>query len=50
MNCSFCSKSTSPGRGFLLYNKDGSSKYFCSRKCFSNFKMNRKPARLKWTK
>ncbi|MDP3742658.1 MAG: 50S ribosomal protein L24e [Candidatus Micrarchaeota archaeon] len=48
--CSFCSKTAVVGRGVRVFRKDGSSSFFCSHKCECNFKLKRKPSKLKWAK
>ncbi|WP_094228184.1 50S ribosomal protein L24e [Methanolobus psychrotolerans] len=47
--CSFCGKFLEPGTGKLFVKKDGSSYYFCSSKCESNFDLGRLPRRTVWT-
>jgi len=47
--CSFCSVKMPPGTGKMLVKKDGSSLYFCSRKCEKNsLKLGRSPRNFKW--
>ncbi|WP_406662180.1 50S ribosomal protein L24e [Methanolobus sp. ZRKC3] len=47
--CSFCGEVLEPGTGKLFVKKDGSSFYFCSSKCESNFDLGRLPRRTIWT-
>jgi large subunit ribosomal protein L24e len=47
--CSFCGEILEPGTGKLFVKKDGSSYYFCSSKCESNFELGRLPRRTVWT-
>ncbi|MDY0386477.1 MAG: 50S ribosomal protein L24e [Methanolobus sp.] len=47
--CSFCGEFLEPGTGKLFVKKDGSSYYFCSSKCESNFELGRLPRRTVWT-
>ncbi|MCD4703024.1 MAG: 50S ribosomal protein L24e [Methanosarcinaceae archaeon] len=47
--CSFCGDALEPGTGLLYAKKDGSTYYFCSSKCKSNFDLGRLPRRIVWT-
>jgi large subunit ribosomal protein L24e len=47
--CSFCGEFLEPGTGKLLVKRDGSTYYFCSSKCESNFELGRLPRRTVWT-
>ncbi|WP_340818539.1 50S ribosomal protein L24e [Methanolobus sp. WCC4] len=47
--CSFCGELLEAGTGKLFVKKDGSTYYFCSSKCESNFKLGRLPRRTVWT-
>ncbi|TES84050.1 MAG: 50S ribosomal protein L24e [Hadesarchaea archaeon] len=47
--CSFCGGRVEPGTGLMFVRRDGSVLFFCSSKCERNFKLNRKPHRVKWT-
>ncbi|ETA69174.1 MAG: large subunit ribosomal protein L24e [Methanolobus sp.] len=47
--CSFCGELLEPGTGKLFVKKDGSSYYFCTSKCESNFELGRLPRRTVWT-
>ncbi|WP_321428834.1 50S ribosomal protein L24e [uncultured Methanolobus sp.] len=47
--CSFCGELLEPGTGKLFVKKDGSTYYFCSSKCESNFELGRLPRRTVWT-
>jgi len=38
------------GSGLRLFKKDGTSLYYCSRKCIRNHDMGRNPRRMKWTR
>jgi large subunit ribosomal protein L24e len=50
MNCSFCGNPIEPGTGLMYVLNDGTIMWFCSRKCFKSYKMNRDPRKLKWTR
>jgi len=50
MKCSFCKKEIEQGRGLMFVKNDGSIFYFCSSKCWKNFKLGRDPSRVKWAK
>ncbi|MQY68418.1 MAG: 50S ribosomal protein L24e [Hadesarchaea archaeon] len=47
--CSFCGGRVEPGTGLMFVRRDGSVLFFCSSKCERNFKLKRKPHRVKWT-
>nr|WP_321498640.1 50S ribosomal protein L24e [uncultured Methanolobus sp.] len=47
--CSFCGELLEPGTGKLFVKKDGSTYYFCTSKCESNFELGRLPRRTVWT-
>ncbi|MCD6248419.1 MAG: 50S ribosomal protein L24e [Hadesarchaea archaeon] len=47
--CSFCGGSIDPGSGLMFVKRDGSISFFCSSKCERNFRLGRKPRRVKWT-
>ncbi|WMW22683.1 50S ribosomal protein L24e [Methanolobus mangrovi] len=47
--CSFCGEILEPGTGKLFVKKDGSTYYFCTSKCESNFDLGRLPRRTVWT-
>jgi large subunit ribosomal protein L24e len=47
--CSFCGEMLEPGTGKLYVRKDGTSYYFCSSKCQSNYNLGRLPRRTIWT-
>ncbi|WMW24828.1 50S ribosomal protein L24e [Methanolobus sediminis] len=47
--CSFCGELLEPGTGKLFVKKDGSTYYFCTSKCESNFELGRLPRRTIWT-
>ncbi|MBU0461800.1 MAG: 50S ribosomal protein L24e [Nanoarchaeota archaeon] len=50
MNCSFCSKTISPGTGKMYVKTDGKIFYFCSMKCEKNMLLlKRKPRQTRWT-
>lgn len=50
VNCTFCGKEISYGRGIKFVKKDGRVFDFCGSKCEKNvLKLHRKPARYKWT-
>ncbi|BBL45598.1 50S ribosomal protein L24e [Nanobdella aerobiophila] len=48
-NCSFCGNQIEPGTGLLYSQNDGRVYYFCSNKCYKNWKLNRPSKELKWT-
>uniref|UniRef100_A0A7C4BBU1 Large ribosomal subunit protein eL24 n=1 Tax=Ignisphaera aggregans TaxID=334771 RepID=A0A7C4BBU1_9CREN len=48
--CSFCGNPIEPGTGLMFVRNDGSVMWFCSSKCYKNFKMGRDPKKLPWTK
>jgi len=48
--CSYCGKTAAMGSGLRLFKKDGTSLYYCSRKCIRNHDMGRNPRRMKWTR
>lgn len=48
--CSFCGNEIEPGTGLMFVKNDGSILWFCSSKCFKNFKLGRDPKKLAWTK
>ncbi|MEM0378505.1 MAG: 50S ribosomal protein L24e [Thermosphaera sp.] len=47
--CAFCGEELEPGTGLMYVLNNGTIMWFCSRKCFKNYNMNRDPRRLKWT-
>jgi large subunit ribosomal protein L24e len=47
--CSFCGGPVEPGTGIMYVKNDGTILWFCSSKCFKNFKLGRDPKRLPWT-
>ncbi len=47
--CSFCGGEIEPGTGIMYVRNDGSILWFCSSKCFKNYKMGRKARKLVWT-
>lgn len=49
MKCSFCNSEIEPGRGLMYVFNDGTIMWFCSSKCFKNYKLKRDPRKLKWT-
>uniref|UniRef100_A0A7J2U6E1 Large ribosomal subunit protein eL24 n=1 Tax=Ignisphaera aggregans TaxID=334771 RepID=A0A7J2U6E1_9CREN len=48
--CSFCGSAIEPGTGLMLVRNDGSIIWFCSSKCYKNFRIGRDPKKLPWTK
>jgi large subunit ribosomal protein L24e len=48
--CSFCGNPIEPGTGLMFVRNDGGIMWFCSSKCYKNFKMGRDPKKLPWTK
>ena len=47
--CSFCGSKMEPGTGTLFVRNDGSTSWFCSRKCKKNaLKLGRNPRAVKW--
>lgn len=49
-NCGYCASEIEPGTGFMLVKNDGTIMWFCSSKCFKNYKLGRDPKKLPWTK
>ncbi|PIO02797.1 50S ribosomal protein L24e [Candidatus Micrarchaeota archaeon CG_4_10_14_0_2_um_filter_55_9] len=49
-HCAFCGKKEGLLEGITVFRKDGSSQYYCSRKCRRNAELRRKPRKLKWTR
>lgn len=47
--CSFCGSDIEVGSGLMYVRNDGSIFWFCSSKCFKNFKLGRDPRKLPWT-
>jgi len=47
--CSFGGGPVEPGTGIMYVKNDGTILWFCSSKCFKNFKLGRDPKRLPWT-
>lgn len=51
MECSFCGKKISKGKGKMFVKNDGKVLYFCSRKCEKSLLiLKRVPKKVKWTK
>ncbi len=48
--CSFCGEEIEPGTGKMYVRNDGRIFYFCSSKCEKNFKLDRDPKKVEWTK
>jgi large subunit ribosomal protein L24e len=48
--CSYCGSEITPGTGLMYVTNKGEIFWFCSSKCFKNFKLGRDPRRLPWTK
>jgi len=48
--CSYCGRLVPIGSGLRLFKKDGTSHYYCSRKCIRNHDMGRNPRKMKWTR
>ncbi|MEM4040504.1 MAG: 50S ribosomal protein L24e [Ignisphaera sp.] len=48
-SCSYCANEIEPGTGLMFVN-DGTIMWFCSSKCFKNYKLGRDPKKLPWTK
>ncbi|MEA3254320.1 MAG: 50S ribosomal protein L24e, partial [Candidatus Altiarchaeota archaeon] len=50
MDCIFCGHEIPKGTGNIYVTKKGKALYFCSSKCKKNqFKLKRKPRRVRWT-
>ena len=49
VKCSFCGKEIEPGTGLMYVKNDGTVLYFCSSKCFKNWKLGRNPRKVRWT-
>ena len=49
VKCSFCGKTVIPGTGIVFVTKKGNILNFCSSKCMKNYKLKRKPIKIKWT-
>ena len=48
--CVFCGKESPPWRGITYIKNDGTTYYFCSRKCRVSFlEFKRDPRKFKWT-
>ncbi|MGC9148506.1 MAG: 50S ribosomal protein L24e [Sulfolobales archaeon] len=48
--CDYCGREIPPGQGIMYVSNKGVIMWFCSSKCFKNFKLGRDPRRLPWTK
>lgn len=48
--CGYCGNTIEPGNGLMFVRNDGTIIWFCSSKCFKNFKLGRDPKKLPWTK
>ncbi len=49
MKCSFCSAEIERGTGMMYVKKDGTTQYYCSRKCKKQvLLLKRKPRLTKW--
>lgn len=47
--CSFCKIKLPQGTGKMYVKKDGSTMFFCSRRCEKNaIKLGRSPRKVKW--
>ncbi|MEM1683358.1 MAG: 50S ribosomal protein L24e [Ignisphaera sp.] len=49
-NCSYCANEIEPGTGLMFVRNDGTIMWFCSSKCFKNYKLGRDPKKLPWIK
>jgi len=49
VTCAFCGREIEPGTGLMFVKNDGSILYFCSSKCFKNYRLGRDPRKYKWT-
>ena len=50
MECSFCGKEIPKGTGYMYVKKDGTTYYFCSRKCRKNqINLKRVGKKTLWT-
>lgn len=48
-SCSFCGQTIEPGTGKMFVRKDGTTYFFCSRKCEKNMvQLGRIPRYVKW--
>ncbi|MEM0026369.1 MAG: 50S ribosomal protein L24e [Ignisphaera sp.] len=48
--CSYCGRSVEPGTGLMFVQNDGSIIWFCSSKCYKNYRLGRDPKKLPWTR
>ncbi|RLG87475.1 MAG: 50S ribosomal protein L24 [Thermoprotei archaeon] len=48
--CSFCGAPIELGTGIMYVRNDGTVLWFCSSKCFKNYKLKRDPKKLPWTR
>ncbi|MEZ0289496.1 MAG: 50S ribosomal protein L24e [Sulfolobales archaeon] len=48
--CNYCGYEITPGEGIMYVTNKGEILWFCSSKCFKNFRLGRDPRRLPWTK
>ncbi|MEM1525667.1 MAG: 50S ribosomal protein L24e [Ignisphaera sp.] len=48
--CSFCGYEIEPGTGLMFVRNDGTILWFCSSKCFKNYKLSRDPKKIAWSK
>lgn len=49
-HCVFCGKKEGLLEGVTLFKRDGTAKYYCSRKCRRNAELKRKPRKIKWAR
>ena len=51
MDCTFCGNQISKGTGVMFVKRDGTTYYFCSKKCEKNgLKLKRSNRDVRWTK
>ncbi len=48
--CGYCGNNVEPGTGIMFVKNDGTIIWFCSSKCFKNFRLRRDSKKLPWTK
>jgi len=50
MICSFCKGKIEKGTGRMFVKNDGRVFYFCSSKCFKNWRLGREGKKMRWVK
>lgn len=48
--CDYCGNEVTPGTGIMYVTNRGVIMWFCSSKCFKNYRLGRDSRRLPWTK